>query len=278
MTEFDISYKPIGFTKADQLTAKRDNAEFMNCGRDDILDIPGRHPIQLPDLILTPQNRSLMARFQTKAHETGLDLLSALAAQLGLQADIFSEMHRFDRPSDTHTRLIRGRPRDPNDVDAIDTPGHTDFGTITLLFNWLGGLQIWSQSNHGETFDNSVGSRPEDGESGGQWLWVKPKPGHIIVNLGDITVKSTGGVLCAGRHRVLPAPGAQGQFPRYSVVYLIRPADDYVPQRFRCGEIPPLAEGEVEELLTASQWAARQAAQLRDGEKEVEACEVQDVF
>lgn len=241
----------------------------MNCGRDDILDTPGRFPTDLPALLMTPENRNLLARFQTEAHNTGLELLSALAVQLGLPAGAFNEMHRADRPSDTHTRLIRGPPRDPEDDGDIHTPGHTDFGTITLLFNWLGGLQIWSESNHGESFDNSIGSGPNDGKDGGQWLWVKPKPGHAIVNLGDIAVKSTGGILCAGRHRVLAAPGAQGRFPRYSVIYLMRPADDHVNQRLKGGVIPPLKEDEVEELLTSAQWQAKQTKQLQEGKDEV---------
>lgn len=221
-------------------------------------------------MIVTAQGRSLLARFGTAAHDTGLDLLSSLAVQLGLPADAFNEMHRTDRPSDTHTRLIRGPPRISDEDVDIQSPGHTDFGTITLLFNWLGGLQIWSESNHGETFDNSVGSGPDAGRDGGQWLWVKPKPGHVIVNLGDITVKSTGGILCAGRHRVQSAPGEQGQFPRYSVVYLMRPADDHVPRRFTGGVVPPLPDGEVEELLTSTQWAAKQTKQMAEGKKKAE--------
>lgn len=241
----------------------------MNCARDDIFETPGRFPVEHPAFVTTPQNRSLFARFSTQAHDTGLVLLSALATQLGLPADAFDEMHRTDRPSDTHTRLIRGPPRIAGEDVDIQSPGHTDFGTITLLFTWLGGLQIWSESNHGETFDNFVGSRPEDSHSGGQWLWVKPKPGHVIVNLGDIIVKSTGGILCAGRHRVQSAPGAQGQFARYSVIHFMRPADDHIPRRFKGGVIPPLKEGEPEELLTAAQWAAKQRGQLQTGKDKV---------
>lgn len=251
--------------KADQYTTRRDGAEFMNCGRDDILETPNRTATDLPPLITSTHNRSLLARYQKTAHQVGLDVLSALAIQLGLPSDSFDEMHRCDRPSDTHARLIRGVPLKPDEEDSVHTPGHTDFGTITLLFNWLGGLQIWSESNHGETFDNSVGSGIDQYRKDAQWLWVKPKAGHIIVNLGDMAVKSTGGVLCAGRHRVLASPGVQGQIPRYSVVYLMRPADDYVPRRFNGGIVPSLPEGEVEELLTATEWAGKQAKQLREG-------------
>ena len=33
-------------------------------------------------------------------------------------------------------------------------------------------------------------------------------------------------MLCSGRHRVIPAPGAQGKLPRYSVVYFVRPENN----------------------------------------------------
>lgn len=224
-------------------------------------------------MLQTSTNRSLLSRFQTEAHRAGLDILSALAIQLGLPANVFDDQHRLDRPADTHARLIRGPARVSCDDLEIQTPGHTDFGSITLLFNWLGGLQIWSQSNHGESFDNSIGSEmgPETGRSGGQWLWVRPKPGYAIVNLGDLVVKQTGGVLCAARHRVLPAPGEQGHFPRYSLGYLIRPADDHISRRLEGGVVPPLKDGEVEELLTTNQWAAKQVQQLKDGKTKTEA-------
>lgn len=240
---------------------------MMNCGKDDILDVPGRTPTDLPDMFMTPANRSLLGRFETTAHQIGLTLLSALAVQLGLPPDAFEEMHRLDRPSDSHARLVRSPPRNSDKDLEIATPGHTDFGSITLLFNWLSGLQIWSESNHGESFDNSLGSDlgPESCRAGGQWLWVRPKPGHIIVNLGDMMVKHTGGVLCAGRHRVLPAPGAQGRHPRYSVVYFVRPADEHVTRRLKASGIPALKEGETEDEMTAAQWTLKQFKTLRDG-------------
>lgn len=230
------------------------------------MDIPGRVPTDLPAMLLKEPNRSLLSRFQGLAHATGTDILSALATSLGLSPDVFGEMHRLDRPTDSHARVLRGPARKSADNLEIQTPGHTDFGSITLLFNWLGGLQIWSQPNHGENFDNSLGSDlgPESNRHG-QWLWVKPKPRHAIINLGDCTVKHTGGILCAGRHRVLPAPGEQRRYPRYSVVYFVRPADDHIVQRLSGGEIPLLKDGEEEEKLTANQWATKQFKGLVEG-------------
>lgn len=74
--------------------------------------------------------------------------------------------------------------------------------------NWLGGLQVYGSPNR------VLGNLDFADDNSGEWLWVKPKKGCAIVNLGDAAVKFTNGVLCSGRHRVIPAPGEQGKWPR----------------------------------------------------------------
>ena len=116
--------------------------------------------------------------------------------------------------------------------------------------NWLGGLQVWSES--------ARTARASDGEPDvpGQWLWVPPQRGCAIINLGDAAVKFTNGVLCAGRHRVVPAPGEQGLWTRYSVVYFVRPEDKCILKQLRGPGIP---DGPEEEGLSAKEWIAQQA-------------------
>ena len=238
----------------------------MNVGKDDILDNPTRIPTPLPDLVLEPTNRSLLARYQTACHRTGLDIMSILARQLDLPPDIFEDKHRINEPSDDHVRMTKGPPRQDAGMPEIQTPGHTDFGTITILFNWLGGLQVWSEPSRGNYHQLFDGTPSTDaGAPVAEWLWVKPKPGHAIVNLGDAAVKFTGGVLCSGRHRVVPAPGEQGLFARYSIVYFVRPEDKCVLKRLKGGKVPPYEEGEEEPEFTAQQWISQRALQLRDG-------------
>jgi isopenicillin N synthase-like dioxygenase len=74
--------------------------------------------------------------------------------------------------------------------------------------NWLGGLQVFGSPNR------VLGNLDFADDNSGEWLWVKPKKNCAIVNLGDAAVKFTNGVLCSGRHRVIPAPGEQGRWPR----------------------------------------------------------------
>ena len=119
--------------------------------------------------------------------------------------------------------------------------------------NWLGGLQVWSTS--------SRQAGPLEPDSPGTWLWVAPRPGHAIVNLGDASVKFTNGVLCSGRHRVVPAPQEQGKWPRYSIVYFVRPVDDARLKTLR-GEGVPEAEDMDEEGVLAKEWIFRQATAL----------------
>jgi isopenicillin N synthase-like dioxygenase len=123
---------------------------------------------------------------------------------------------------------------------------HTDFGSITVLFNWLGGLQIKSKSPHNL----------------GEWEYVRPLPGHAICNLGDAMVKFTSGELKSAKHRVVPAPGGQGEVDRYSVVYFMRPADETV-LRAVCGA----EEGREGEGYTAREWIKRRVVELQGGGK-----------
>jgi len=203
----------------------------------------------------------LLARYMTAAHRTGLRILSVLGARLGLPAGALAEHHRLERESGDHVRLTRGPPRRSADLPEIQTPGHTDFGTVTILFNWLGGLQVWSDPSRGETgFTNVIDPAGHGGPA--EWLWVvPPPPGRAIVNLGDAAVKLTGGVFCSGRHRVVPAPGEQGANPRYSIVYFVRPNDDTVLKTLKASGIPDGGDGEGD-AITAKEWIIQQSAAL----------------
>lgn len=252
-------YKKKGQTLTDANNTP-DTAEFFNISKDDILSrrLTGYYPSTIN------QAQQLLESFVRSAHDTGLSLLSALFSQLDLDPAQALKLHRIGEPAGTQVRLAYGPPRSRSEAEALEiqTPAHTDFGSITLLFNWLGGLQLWSSSSRGESTDQNV---IDPTEGNGHWQWVKPKPGTAIVNLGEAAAVFTGGVLCAGRHRVLPAPGEQGKFARYSVVYFIRPEDDAVMRRFQSQQIPTWKNGESRgvEGMKAKAWVLRQAQGLR---------------
>ena len=81
------------------------------------------------------------------------------------------------------------------------------------------------------------------------------------MNLGDAAVKFTNGVLCSGRHRVVPSPGEQGTWPRYSIVYFVRPTDHSRLKTLVGSGVPP-AEDQNEEGVEAKEWIYRQAMGL----------------
>ncbi|KAL4962913.1 uncharacterized protein BDV14DRAFT_177527 [Aspergillus stella-maris] len=117
-------------------------------------------------------------------------IFRTLAEQLQLPSKAFTQFHDTKRESGTVIRLIR------YEADSPGLLAHTDFGSITLLANILGGLQVFSPR--------------------GKWEWVKPLPGCLIVNTGDAMVEWTVGVLRSNMHRVLSAPGSQGGLARVS--------------------------------------------------------------
>ncbi|ROV98459.1 hypothetical protein VPNG_08547 [Cytospora leucostoma] len=256
-----FGYKRLGATKTDA-QGTPDSASFFNIAKDAIFDNTDRWP--LPSIIL--QEKQLIRRHMANAHRIGMKIMSVLATKIGLPEDGFEPYHRLAEESGDHIRMTHGPPRATAHLPEIQTPGHTDFGTITILFNWLGGLQMWSESSR-DSFDNVVdpdataGSNSESEKP--RWLWVEPPPpNHAIVNLGDAAVKFTGGLFCSGRHRVVPAPGEQGRFDRYSIVYFVRPEDKAVLRRLEAPGIPKTEALKEEDETTAKEWINKQAKGL----------------
>lgn len=87
---------------------------------------------------------------------------------------------------------------------------HSDFGTITILFqDETGGLEI------------------EDPNQPGEFFRAPPFPGAALVNVGDLLMRWTNGVFRSPLHRVGPPSQAQSDdhiFPsRYSIPYFCGP-------------------------------------------------------
>lgn len=178
---------------------------------------------------------------------------------MGISEKDMENAHRITESSGDQVRFTRSPPLAKQaQLDAqIATPAHTDFGSITLLFNWLGGLQIFQPENpDGNKFWSK--SRFEDK---GTWNYVKPMPGYAICNLGDAMTRFTNGVMNSGQHRVLPAPGPQGDFVRYSIVYFVRPEDEVPLQVWKASGIPEANE-EEETILKAGQHIMNRAKGL----------------
>jgi isopenicillin N synthase-like dioxygenase len=147
-------------------------------------------------------------------------------------------MHKPSASSGCHIRFISAPPQEAS-TRSNALGEHTDFGSLTILLNRLGGLQVQLPGTD-------------------QWVYVRPVPGCAIVNLGDAMVKFSGGILRSNLHRVVSPPGEQAKEIRRSLVYFSRPEHDVVLTRLRGGLVDELGHGEVEDGgVSAREWLAR---------------------
>ncbi|TVY73201.1 Oxidoreductase vrtI, partial [Lachnellula suecica] len=239
-----FGYKVAGNLKMEDGTP--DRIEFYNVGRDDILGVS--EPLRNPEYI--EMHRDDIRAYMEQAHSVVELICDHLDAQLHLAPGTLAKFQSIDRPSGTHLRMLRCpaqkylsvSPQQPPDDQRTSLLGHTDIGSLTILFNITGGLQLLNPSTS-------------------RWEWVKPQPNCAIINLGDAMVEWTAGILRSNMHRVAFAPGEQGRMPRYSLAYLVRPEAGAPMKRLAGGGslIPGLEEGEEENGLTAGEWEVKKA-------------------
>ena len=179
------------------------------------------------------------------AHSVVRLVLDLLNEHLELPPGTLLNLHRLSSLSGDQVRFVKAPPQ-PLDDRQVALNEHTDFGSVTVLFNRLGGLQILPPGTDAE------------------WCYVRPLPGHAIINLGDALVKFTNGLLRSNIHRVVSPPGSQADLTRYSLVYFSRPEDD-VPMKRLGGSsrIPPIPQGMVEEEINSRAWVIRRALHNR---------------
>ncbi|KAK7045449.1 hypothetical protein VNI00_007702 [Paramarasmius palmivorus] len=138
--------------------------------------------------------------------------LILFAIILELPENYFVDRHQFDERSEDHTRYIlyHARP-DSEDKKVGDQwlAGHTDFGSLTLLFSQpVSALQIRTPDN--------------------EWKWVKHIPGGVVCNAADTLSFLTKGYIKSAIHRVVRPPPDQANLDRLGLFYFVRP-NDQVP-------------------------------------------------
>jgi len=217
--------------------------------KDDVLGIAPKLPA--PDVV--NDHRKLYASFAKSCHELSILILERLECELGLPPGTFSERHRINEISSDQSRQIRYDPQPDGDRRTSLVP-HTDYGSITMLFNVLGGLQILPE-----------GKDPERDE----WLWVKPAPRCAIVNLGDAMVRFTNGLFKSPLHRVTYAPGDQAKLTRFSLAYFTRPEDSCLMKVIEGSSHIHKLNDEEDGAVTAGEWIRTRvrAAQVQKGER-----------
>ncbi|KAJ5354907.1 hypothetical protein N7541_005951 [Penicillium brevicompactum] len=159
-----------------------------------------------------PGFRKFMEDFYTSCFKVELEILDALAQALDISS---SDLRALHSKAENEFRLLH-YPAIPAselaDGTATRIAEHTDFGTITMLFqDSTGGLQVEDQQNPG-VFRGV--------ESGGK--------SEIILNIGDSLQRLTNDTFRAACHRVTYPPtvkvGSDELIPeRYSIAYFAKP-------------------------------------------------------
>lgn len=213
-------------------------ADIFQISKDDILGISDKLPA--PEVLNS--QRPLFRSFMESAHGIISLILENLNTHLELPPHTLANLHRLQQSSGDQIRFIKAPPQ-PMDDRQITLGEHTDFGSITLLFNRLGGLQVLPPGKDAD------------------WCYVRPIPGHAIVNLGDAMAVFTNGLLRSNIHRVISPPGEQGSATRYSVVYFSRPENQVLMKTLEGSKKIPEVDGSENqtEVMNAKDWIIRRA-------------------
>lgn len=211
--------------------------ENYNIRKDDLI---GNSLTPLPQPPLITQHWDLLSSYARNCRKAIDVMFLILERGLGLPAGTLVALHRNNHLSGDHIRFNKSAPG-TYDEAKVKLGEHTDFGSLTILFNWLGGLQI----RHPETEE---------------WVYVPPVPGSAVVNLGDALVKFTAGVLRSNVHRVAPAPAPQDKEDRFSLVFFSRPEDSVVLKRLKGGVVDqqPIRADEGQEM-TSEEWILKRS-------------------
>lgn len=167
--------------------------------------------------------RPLVERYYRACESLAFPLLRAISTCLGMPSQ------HLDAGFEAHTSFLRlnyyapcAAPAGPDEPSG---PGsrpfginhHTDSGALTILLqDRQPGLQLFRD---------------------GRWHLVRPRPGTLTINIGDIVQVWSNDRYPAPLHRVL----ASSEAPRYSAPFFFNPAQaaDYAPLPSRCVDEQP---------------------------------------
>ena len=150
----------------------------------------------------------------------GLKVLRAIARFLKVDEDYFTDTVR---DGNSVMRLLHYPPIDKPTGNQIRAGAHEDINTITLLIGAEeAGLELQTKD--------------------GRWLPVSPKPGELVVNIGDMLQRLTNGVLRSTSHRVVNPEPDRAAHARYSMPFFLHFRPNFLiealPETVAAGEEP----------------------------------------
>jgi len=171
----------------------------------DDADLP---PNQWPDRFDAEGSvfREKMLHFHARVKELHVQIMRAIAIGLKLDETWFDS---YCTRGDNTLRLlhypeVKAEVFRDNEL-AVRAGAHTDYGSITCLFqDMAGGLQVLSPNS---TFVNAT-----------------PIEGTVVVNAGDLLARWSNDTIKSTKHRVVEPPTSAAIYPaRYSIAYFCNP-------------------------------------------------------
>jgi isopenicillin N synthase-like dioxygenase len=199
-------YTPFGIETAKGLRA-HDLKEFWHVGR----DLPQGHRFRdhMSDNLWPTEVASfkdtfteLFATFDT----AGLKVLKAIARYLKIDEDYFEDAVR---DGNSVLRALHYPPQAEPTGEHIRAGAHEDINAITLLLGAEeAGLELLTRD--------------------GRWIPVSPKPGELVINIGDMLQRLTNGKLRSTTHRVVNPTPDRASKARYSMPFFLHFRSDFL--------------------------------------------------
>ncbi len=213
-------YTPFGIETA-KGAAAHDLKEFWHVGR----DLPEGHKFRshMPDNVWPSEVqdfRNTFTELYATFDRTGLKILRAIARYLKIDEDYFVDTVR---DGNSVMRLLHYPPIQSEPGSNVRAGAHEDINTITLLLGAEeAGLELLTKD--------------------GRWIPVSPKPGELVVNIGDMLQRLTNGRLRSTTHRVVNPPPERRGHARYSMPFFLHFRSDFLieplPGTVPAGEQP----------------------------------------
>ncbi|XP_061678342.1 uncharacterized protein LOC133502035 isoform X2 [Syngnathoides biaculeatus] len=155
--------------------------------------------------------RETQTAFFHRCKELSLRVLRVMAHSLDVDPDVFLNAHRLIGTDENGTTLrslyyppVRSELAKEGQLRCGE---HSDYGSITLLFQSAEGLQVRRRS--------------------GEFICAPCVPGAVLVNIADLMQRWTGDQFVSVLHRVLlPPAGDPGT--RQSLAFFVQPDDEAV--------------------------------------------------
>ena len=211
-------YTPFGIETAKGASA-HDLKEFWHVGR----DLPEGHRFRghMPDNLWPSEVegfKDVFQRLYAAFDEAGLKIHRAVARFLKLDEEYFTDTVR---DGNSVMRLLHYPPIDKPTGSHIRAGAHEDINTITLLLcAEEAGLELLTKD--------------------GRWIPVSPKPGELVINIGDMLQRLTNGQLRSTSHRVVNPRPDRASHARYSMPFFLHFRSDFLIEPLK-GTVP---EGE----------------------------------